>query len=171
MIPRKATAWVFLAFSVLVAFKNYLNSEYQYSLFVIPFIAAILSSGRISRVCEIVGIMSTSVYTMAFQRFHVGLFGMIISSIFFFTLGFKLRTARIYIYSTTFIVAICSYFQYIQSENMLLRAAFDAGIYSVCSFCVYIALQDYISSNVKEAVIVAKEAIEIAKKEIKDGRR
>lgn len=171
MIPRKATAAIFLVFSVVVAFKNYLNGEYQYTLFVVPFIAAILSAGRISRVCEIVGIFVTSIYVMAFQIFHVGLFGMIISSVFFFTLGCRLRSARIYIYSTIPIVAICSYFQFIQSENMLLRASFDAAIYAVCSFCVYIALQEYISSNVIEAVSVAKEAIEIAKKEIKDGRR
>ena len=167
MIPRKATAIIFLAFGVVVAFKNYLSGEYQYTLFTMPFIAAILSTGRVSRVCEIVGILATSIYVMAFQIFHVGLFGMIISSIFFFTLECKLRTARIYIYSTTPIVAICSYFQFIQSENMLLRASFDAGIYAVCSFCVYIALQDYISSNVIKAMKIASRALDIAEREDK----
>lgn len=167
MIPRKATAWVFFAFSVLVAFKNYLNGEYQYIFFTIPFIAAVLSDKYTSRVCEIVGIIGISIYVMAFQIFHVGLFGMIISSIFFFTLGCKLRTARIYIYSTTIAVAICSYFQFIQSENMILRALFDSLIYAVCSFCVYIALQDYIASNVKKAIDIAERAIEVAEREDK----
>lgn len=167
MIPRKATAAIFLAFSVVVAFKNYLNGEYQYTLFAIPFFAALLSAGRISRVCEIVGIFVTSIYVMAFQIFHVGLFGMIISSIFFFTLGCKLRSARIYIYSTIPVVAICSYFQFIQSENMLLRASFDAAIYAVCSFCVYIALQDYISSNVVKAMEIASRALDIAERDDK----
>lgn len=164
MIPRKATAAIFLAFSIAVAFKNYLAGEYQYTLFTVPFIAAILSTGRVSRVCEISGILATSTYVMAFQIFHVGLFGMIISSIFFFTLGCKLRTARVYIYSTTPIVTVCSYFQFIQSENMLLRASFDAGIYAVCSFCVYIALQEYISSNVIKAMKIASRAINIAER-------
>lgn len=167
MIPRKATAAIFLAFSIVVAFKNYLNGEYQYTLFAIPFIAAVLADKYTSRVCEIVGIMGISIYIMAFQIFHVGLFGMVISSIFFFTLGCKLRSARIYIYSTIPVVAICSYFQFIQSENMLLRASFDAAIYSVCSFCVYIALQDYISSNVVKAMEIASRALDIAERDDK----
>lgn len=171
MIPRKATSAVFLAFSVVVAFKHYLNAEYQYILLTLPFFASVISCCKVSRLFEIAGLLIASIYIMAFQVFHVGMILSIISSIFFFTLGVKLRTARIYIYSSTIIVGVCSYFQFMRFENMLLRSAFDAGIYSVLSFCVYIALQEYISANVKEAVDVAKEAIEIAKKEIKDGRR
>lgn len=167
MIPRKATAWIFLAFSVLVVFKNYLNGEYQYILLVIPFIAAVLSREKISQISEIVGLLASSVYIMSSQVFHVGLFLMIISSIFFFTLGIKLRTARVYIGITVLIVAVCSYFQFIQSENMILRALFDSLIYAVCSFCVYIALQDYIASNVKKAIDIAERAIEVAEREDK----
>jgi hypothetical protein len=171
MIPRKTTAVIFLAFSVVVAFKNYLIGEYQYALFTIPFIAAVLSDLRISRVCEVVGLVATSCYIMACQVFHVGMIGMVISTVFFFTLGYNLRIARIYIFCSISVVFACSYFQFIKADNMLLRAALDTALYSVSAFCVYIALQEYISANVKEAVSVAKEAIEIAKKEIKDGQR
>lgn len=167
MIPRKATAWVFLAFSVLVAFKNYINGEYQYILITLPFIAAVLSESRISRICEVVGLVATSCYIMAFQVFHVGMIGMVISSVFFFTLGYNLRIARIYIFASIAVVSICSYYQYIRVENMLLRASYDAGLYAVCSFCVYIALQDYISSNVVKAMEIASRAIDIAEREDK----
>jgi len=170
MIPRKATAIIFLCFSIVVAFSNYLKGEYQYILFTVPFIASVISTGKISRYTEIIGVIATSVYIMAFQIFHVGLFGMLLSSILFSTLGVKLLTVRIYIYSTIPIVAVCSYFQFIQSENMVIRALLDASLYSVCSFCVYIALQDYIANNVGMVLNIAREAISIAKKGLNDGR-
>jgi hypothetical protein len=167
MIPRKTTAVIFLAFSVVVAFKNYLVGEYQYTLFTIPFIAAVLSDLRISRVCEVAGLVATSCYIMAAQVFHVGMIGMIMSAVFFFTLGYNLRVARIYIFSSMVIVGVCSYFQFIKAESMILRAIFDSAIYAVCSFCIYIALQDYISSNVNKAFDIAKRAIDIAEREDK----
>jgi hypothetical protein len=171
MIPRKATAVIFLCFSIVVAFANYLKGEYQYVVFTVPFIASVLSFGKISRYAEILGVFATAVYIMSFQIFHVGLFGMLLSSILFSTLGLKLRTVRIYIYSTIPIVWVCSYFQYIQSENMIIRASLDSGLYCVCSFIVYIVLQDYIASNIGKALGIAQEAIAIAKKGLKDGEQ
>jgi len=169
MIPRKATSVIFLCFSIVVAFSNYLKGNYQYCLFTVFFIASVLSSGKISLYSEIIGVVATAVYIMAFQIFHVGLFGMILSAILFSTLGVTLRTVRIYIYSTIPIVAICSYFQYMRFENMLIRSALDSGLYAVCSLCVYIALQDYIANNIDKALGIAQEAIAIAKKGLKDG--
>jgi hypothetical protein len=169
MIPRKATAVIFLCFSVVVAFSNYLRGEYQYILFTIPFIFSTISNGKMSRYAEILGVFATAVYIMGFQIFHVGLFGMLLSAILFSTLGLKLRTVRIYIYLTVPVVFVCSYIQFIQSENMVIRALLDSGIYSVCSFCVYIALQDYIASNVSKVIDIAEEAIKIAKKGLKNG--
>jgi hypothetical protein len=169
MIPRKATAVMFLCFSIVVAFTNYLKGEYQYIVFTIPFIASVLSFGKISRYAEIIGVIATAIYIMACQIFHVGLFGMLLSSILFSTLGVKLRTVRIYMFATIPIVAICSYFQYIQSENMVMRALLDSGLYLICSTIIYIALQEYISYNVGKALGIAQEAIDIAKKGLKDG--
>jgi len=171
MIPRKATAAIFLAFSVVVAFKHYIIGEPQYTLLTIPFFAALISNNKISKYSELIGLLITSCYIMAFQVFHVGMVIMIISTVFFFTFGHTLRIARVYILVSIVIVFMCSYFQFIKAENMLFRAVFDSALYAVLSFTVYIALQDYISSNVIDAVNVAKEAIKIAKKEIRDGRQ
>ncbi|MGV0982612.1 MAG: hypothetical protein ACOYB0_09645 [Polynucleobacter sp.] len=182
MIPRRATAIVFLCFTIVVAFYNALLNQFQYIPFVIPFALAVLLKGKPAQMAESFGITCAAIYIVVFQLLHVGIMGMLVAAAMFYTLGVPRRTERIYLYSTTAILFFASLLRNNGYPIQPLRASLDAGIYAVCSFCIYVAIQNHIAEakqekplsdkcidTLEEAVKIANEAITIAKSGKQNG--
>lgn len=167
MIPRKATAVLFLFFSIVVAFYNYLNTEYQYILFTLPFFMSILLSDKHGRFVELVGVIASAVYIMIAREIYIGIMGMLVAACMFFAMGYSLKKARIYVYATTIIVAVSAYYHAYDGSRRLAIAILDGGIYFVCVACIYIALQYHILhfiNKANEAISIAHEAINMSNK-------
>jgi len=167
MIPRKATAFLFLFFSIVVAFYNFTNGKYEHTLLTIPFIAACISYNKISRLFELIGVAISAVYLIIFGELYIGIMGMLVAACMFFAMGYSLRKARIYVYATTLIVSISAYFNAYDITKRLAISILDGGIYFVCVACIYIAFQYHILhfiDKANEAISIAREAINISNK-------
>ena len=167
MIPRKATAVLFLFFSIVVAFYNYINAEYQYILLTLPFFIAIFLSDKSSRFAELFGVVVSAIYIIVSREIYIGIMGMLVAACMFFAMGFSLRKARIYVYITTAIVGLSAYYQAYDSTRKLAISILNSGIYFVCVACIYIALQYHILQFVEkanEAILIAREVIDRSNK-------
>jgi hypothetical protein len=146
MIPRKATAVLFLCFTIIVAFFNILIGKYQHTLFIIPFALACVLNGRKSKIFEIAGLMSVFFYLMIWSNEEIGIMGLIITSVFMFSLTQKLRTSRIYIYATAALIFSVSYIRFNGGADRAVHAMLDTMFFLVGSgslYCViYRALHD-----------------------------
>ena len=163
MIPRKATAVLFLFFSIVVAFYNYINAEYQYILLTLPFFIAIFLSDKSSRFAELFGVVVSAIYIIVSREIYIGIMGMLVAACMFFAMGFSLRKARIYVYITTAIVGLSAYYQAYDEGRRIIISVLNAGIYFVCSACIYIAFQSHIdrfNKVIDDVHDLAKDAID-----------
>jgi hypothetical protein len=146
MTPKKATVILFLCFSIIVAFLNFLVGNYQYMLFIIPFAMGCAFNGRLSKLFEIIGLYAVAFYIITFDNINMGLMLFVVSSVFVFTSTTKLRTARIYIYSTAALIFAVSYIRFDGGADRAVHAMLDAMFFLVGSgslYCViYRALHD-----------------------------
>jgi hypothetical protein len=163
MIPRKATAFLFLFFSIAIAFYNYALGRYEHTLLTLPFIVACLSDDKISRFYELSGVAISAIYLIIFGELYIGIMGMLVAACMFFAMGFSLRKARIYVYITTAIVGLSAYYQAYNEGRRIIISVLNAGIYFVCSACIYIAFQSHIdrfNKVIDDAHDLAKDAID-----------
>ncbi|MFA5130486.1 MAG: hypothetical protein WC477_06280 [Patescibacteria group bacterium] len=163
MIPRKATAFLFLFFSIAVAFYNYLIGRYEHTFLTIPFIVACLSHDKISRISELIGVALSATYLIVFGELYIGIMGMIVATCMFFAMGYSLRKARVYVCITTLIVGISAYYQAYDEGRRIVISLLNSGIYFVCSACIYIAFQSHIdrfNKVIDEAHDLAKDVID-----------
>jgi hypothetical protein len=184
MIPRKATIVLFLVLSIIVAFYNCLIGRFQYLTFIVPFALAFLIKGRAAYIIEVFGIAIAATYVMLFQVLPIGILGMIVSAVMFFTLAPTLRLRRVFLYFTTAIVFCAAYFNLSFVSNNLVSAGLAAMLYAVCAFCIYIALQYYALDarndkpladkcieTLEKSATIAQDALNIAKRGASHGRR
>jgi len=173
MIPRKATAILFLFFSIVVVFYNYVNAEYQYILLTLPFFIAIFLSDKTSRMSELIGVVISAVYIIVSREIYIGIMGMLVAACMFFAMGYSLRKARIYVYATTFIVSISAYFNAYDITRRLAISILDGGIYFVCVACIYISFQYHLlqfADKANEAIFIAREVMDRSNKGKGDDR-
>jgi hypothetical protein len=184
MIPRKATIVLFLSFAIIVAFYNCLIGQFQYLAFVAPFAVAFFLKGKLAYKIEVFGIAAAAAYIMACQVLAIGILGMIISAVMFFTLAPTMRARRIYLYFTTLIVFVSAYINLAFVSNSILSAALNALLYAVCAFCIYVAIQHYALDTkgdkpladkcietLEKSATIAQDALNIAKRGASHGRR
>lgn len=146
MIPKKATAILFLCFTIVVAFFNILIGKYKFCVFVIPFGLSVFTKEKTSKIFEIFGLYIIFLYFIIFQDIQFGIMGLIITSAFVFTSPLKPKTARIYTYLTTAVIAVVSYIRFNIGADRIVHAMLDAMFFIVGSgslYCViYRAIND-----------------------------
>lgn len=176
MIPRKIVTALFLSFSIVIAFYNFLQDKPQYIPFVLPFAISIALKGKSGMTVEAFGVLAVAVYLMIAQALYIGIMGMIIAAALFFTLGYKRGVIHAYIYLSSVIVGICAYINPYGGVNEELAVFLTATIYYVCVFAIHIALDNYIEEirgskpldskcieALEKARDTAREAVQIAK--------
>lgn len=182
MIPRRTVTALLLAFAILIAFYNALLGKYEYALFTVPFFVAMLCPKKVSRAAELAGLLIASVYLMAFQALYIGIMGMIVSAVFALLLGMPHVAARAYIYATTLLVGLATFFNPYEYPSLALASGLAAGLYFICALSLYIAIDHYTmelkkSKPLEEKYIetleklrdTAREAVNLAKEGCNHG--
>jgi hypothetical protein len=163
MIPRKIVTALFLAFSIVIAFYDFLQGKPQYIPFIFPFAIALALKGKAGMTVEALGVLAVAVYLMIAQALYIGIMGMIIAAVLFFTLGCRRGVIHAYIYATSFIVGIGAYVNPFGGVHAELAVFLTATIYYVCVFAVHIALDNYIE-EVRNAKPLDSKCIEALEK-------
>jgi hypothetical protein len=167
MIPRKATIVLFLVLSIIVAFYNCLIGRFQYLTFIVPFSLAFLIKGRAAYIIEVFGIAIAATYVMLFQVLPIGILGMIVSAVMFFTLAPTLRLRRVFLYFTTAIVFCAAYFNLSFVSNNLV----SAGLAAMLDARNDKPLADKCIETLEKSATIAQDALNIAKRGASHGRR
>lgn len=171
MIPRKVVTTLFLAFTAVIAFYNLLLGRPQYAPFVLPFAVAAILSNKTGMVFEALGVLAVAVYLMAAQALYIGIMGMVIAAVLFFTLGARRGIVHAYIYGTSVIVGLCAYLNPYGYPSPSLEVLLTATIYFVSVFAVHIALDNYIAEikNAKPLDHKCLDALEKASRTAHDA--
>jgi len=164
MIKNKATTIVFLSFSILVAIVNAIYGTYQHAVFCIPFVLALLETGKRYRIYEIVGLYLASIYLSIFIDNTIGTMAFIISSCFMFTYSTKKLISRLSIYAISIFVFVSSYITTKETNNLIVHSLLDTALYFVCSYTIYLAIYRCIEENKSPDKPLAKEYFELLDK-------
>lgn len=182
MTLERAASVIFICFSMLVAFSNVYIGEYQYIIFIIPFIVSLSMKDKIRTFCESLGLVIISSYLIFCQDSNVGIMGMLVSTL--IVLGIHKTNTHLYIQIviSAAIIFTASVLNYSGPEQITVRAFKNSCIYVVCIFAVYFKFKQY-SDRIKlksipidqkylevidQLVEVAHESIDALKK-MQDG--
>lgn len=140
MIPAKATAIIFLCFSIVVAFANLLIDNLQHLIFIVPFALACILKDTKSRLLEIIGLYMVSVYLLCFATVIYGIMALVITAVFLIVFIKRRLFSRLYIYINTLLVCVVSFVKYGPEGNAAAHALLDAMLFAVGAISIYCAL-------------------------------
>lgn len=182
MISRRVVTWLFLAFTLVIAFYNLLLGHIQYSFFVFPFIISAILRNKPGLIVEALGVLAIATYLMIAQALYVGLMGAVIAAVLFFTLGMRRGVVHVYIYLSSVVVGFCAAINPYGYPSESIEVLLTAIIYYVCVFAIHIALDNYVEEVrdsksldskcievLEKARDTASEAIQLAKERIRHG--
>lgn len=176
VISRRVVTWMFLAFSLVIAFYNLLLGRIQYSFFVFPFIVSAILRTKPGLIVEALGVLAIAAYLMIAQALYIGIMGAVIAAVLFFALGLRRGIVHAYIYLSSVLVGLCAYLNPYGYPSESLEVLLTATIYYVCVFAIHIALDNYVEEvrnskpldskcidALEKARDTAREAVQIAK--------
>lgn len=176
MISRRVVTWLFLAFTLVIAFYNFLLGRIQYSFFAFPFIVSAILRNKPGLIVEALGVLAISVYLMLAQALYIGMMGAVIAAVLFFALGMKRGIVHVYIYLSSVVVGFCAAINPYGYQSESMEVLLTAIIYYVCVFAIHIALDNYIEEirgakpldskcieALEKARDTAREAVQLAK--------
>lgn len=161
MKSEKAAAVLFLCFSIVVAFSNIFIGEYQYSIFIIPFLIALFLKDEKETVCESIGLVVLSAYLIYCQNIYIGIMGMTISSVIIFGAFKKRYIPRAQIVMCAIIIFVATYFSVIERENEIVRAAKNAGIYVICVMAMHSKFLYYLEKRLNTEKHIDEKYLEV----------
>lgn len=170
MISRKVVTWLFLAFTLVIAFYNLLLGHIQYSFFAFPFIISAILRNKPGLVIEALGVLAIAVYLMLAQALYIGVMGSVIAAVLFFTLGMKRVITHLYIYLSSVIVGFCAAINPYGYQNESIEVLLTAIIYYVCVFAIHIALDNYVE-EVRNSKPLDSKCIDALEKSYDTARR
>lgn len=128
---------LFLMFSILTAFSNILIGEYQYCIFIIPFVFSIVAGRKLSAIFEIIGLFIIATYLIYCQDISIGIMVMMVSSILFFGVTEKEKIIYTKIILCSIVIFIASFFNIKNTESIIVRSTMNSIIYIIGVIAVY----------------------------------
>jgi len=140
---RRATAVIFLGFSVAVACMNVAFGHYQYFVFVIPFLVACTTPDRAAKIAEFVGLAMIGLYVLLIQKEYAGMLVLYGAACLLFTAPHSTHKQSIgYMIVSTSVIAVCSYLCAGASESRLGHAFLDSMLYLVGVSTLFIMINN-----------------------------
>lgn len=159
------TAFVFLIFSSAVAFIRILLGEWAMGLLPMPFIAAYLVKGKLSRWLEFCGIYGAGLATLIMGNLYIGMLILFVSTIWFLVYIDRSIKAWAMLTITALCIGIITYIEYdISTPSRLVSAILNIGLYSVGAVLLRITLNHLIQSVRAEMLNIDKKKLDLIEK-------
>ena len=138
------TAFIFLLFSGAVAFSHMMLGNYEYIVFMVPFILACILRNPFSKISETAGLLIIGLYTLIIRDQYVGMTILYAASCWFFVYVHRGKRAAYFVVAIALIIGAISYLgDYHQTENKLLHAILDASFYGFGSWALIFTLNQF----------------------------
>lgn len=173
MNNKKVTTILLLFFSIVVAFFNTLVGNYQYWIFCIPFLIAVIIKHKSFKTIEIVGIIFVALYVLIVDNFYAGIIGLFIASVFLYCENYTKRITHTFILFATIIVAYASIHSTINTSNIIIHVFIDSSAFLILSHAIHITINNAINKEPlkKRYIDVLRSVIELADDAIKESKR
>jgi uncharacterized membrane protein YccC len=178
MNNKKVTTVLFLSFAIVVAFFNTLVGNYQYWIFCIPFIIALIVKHRSFKAIEIGGLVFVALYVFIIDNIYAGIIALFVASILLYCENFSVRIVHTFIMFATIIVVYASIHSTVHTANIIIHVFIDSGAYFILSHALHCTISNAINKEpleqryidvLQNVIELAEDAIEESKREDKHG--